>query len=457
MNKVLLKLALIGSLSVLSYPQTNFDFDFDFAQFGYDSSSNYIEFYYSFNQNTLLQNVSDTARYLEGILDISIKDSLTGNEIVNRQWRITHEFNNSDSLSKSLVGIIGYLLSKGTYECKIGGMDSIKSENKKYFTEYIKVNPFVGEKISLSDLQLASKIIQDSDNKSSIFYKNSYEVIPIPISVFGENQPVLFLYFELYNLKAQDRSYPLKLNTIIFNSRGEVVSNKFKMVSPNVNSRVEVGTVIINKFPTDTYTLMITLIDSVSNYGVSSSKRFYVYNPSVEIKDTSSPSITASFLSQFGAMSEEELDDLFNKSKFVATSSEIDQYEEIVTEEGKREFMFKFWNARDNDPSTPRNEYFIEYLERIEISTQRFAALGKQGWKTDRGRVYLKYGEPSEIERFPNQTDTKPYEIWHYNELEGGVIFIFADLTSFSDYLLIHSSARGELRDDNWYSRIQQL
>jgi GWxTD domain-containing protein len=119
--------------------------------------------------------------------------------------------------------------------------------------------------------------------------------------------------------------------------------------------------------------------------------------------------------------------------------------------------MFKFWNSRDNDLSTPKNEYFIEYSRRIEISNQRFAALGKQGWKTDRGRIYLKYGEPSEIERFPNQTDTKPYEIWHYNEIEGGIIFVFADLTSFSDYLLVHSTARGELRDDNWYSRIQQM
>lgn len=457
MNKLLLKLALISFLSVLSYPQSNFDFDFDFAQFGYDTTSNYVEFYYSFNQDYLLQNASDTATYLEGILDISIKDSLTGNEVVSKQWKIAHEFSNSDSLSRNLVGVIGFLLLKGTYECRIGGMDSVNSNNNKYFTEYIKVNPFVSEKISLSDLQLASKIIQDSENKSSIFYKNSFEVIPIPTSVFGESQPVLFLYCELYNLKSFDSDSLLRFNTLVFNSRGEIVSNKYKMISPNVNSRVEVGTVIINKFPTDTYTLMITLVDSASNYGVSSSKRFFVYNPSVEIKDTSSTSITASFLSQFGVMSEEELDDLFNKSKYIAISAEIDQYDDIDTEEGKREFMFKFWNARDIDPSTPRNEYFVEYMERIEICNQRFGALGKQGWKTDRGRIYLKYGEPSEIERFPNQTDTKPYEIWHYNEIEGGIVFVFADLTSFSDFQLIHSSARGELRDDNWYSRIQQL
>ncbi|UCH65583.1 MAG: GWxTD domain-containing protein, partial [Ignavibacterium sp.] len=69
-------------------------------------------------------------------------------------------------------------------------------------------------------------------------------------------------------------------------------------------------------------------------------------------------------------------------------------------------------------------------------------------------RVYLIYGEPSEIDRYPNQTDSRPYEIWSYQDIEGGVIFIFADLTGFSDYLLIHSTKRGELRDDSWERRI---
>ena len=64
------------------------------------------------------------------------------------------------------------------------------------------------------------------------------------------------------------------------------------------------------------------------------------------------------------------------------------------------------------------------------------------------------YGEPSEVERYPNQTDTKPYEIWHYNDLEGGVLFIFADLTGFSDYTLINSTKRGEISDSDWQRKI---
>ena len=119
--------------------------------------------------------------------------------------------------------------------------------------------------------------------------------------------------------------------------------------------------------------------------------------------------------------------------------------------------MYEFWKKRDTDISTPENEALREFITRIDESNKRFGTMSKIGWKTDRGRVYILNGEPNEIERFPNQMDTKPYEIWHYNDIEGGVIFIFADLSGFSDYMLIHSTMRGELRDDNWQNRIQQL
>jgi GWxTD domain-containing protein len=361
-------------------------------------------------------------------------------------------------MNQSLVGVVGFLLSSGTYECIVTGEDSTESSFAKTYKEYITVKPFKRNNISISDLQLASKILQNSPDVESIFYKNTYEVTPLPSSVFSERQPVLFYYLELYNLQSASHDLPLKLNALVYNSRGSIVYNKVRSITGSVDSRVEVGTVILNKFPTDTYALIIALMDSVRNYGVSSSKRFFVYNPSVQVSDSQySGTATNVLATQFGIMSGEELDDIFQKSKYIATAEEIEQYENLTEVGGKREFINQFWSMRDLDPSTPKNEFYSQYFERVQRCNQMFSALGKEGWKTDRGRIYLKYGEPSEIERFPNQIDSRPYEIWHYNEIQGGVIFVFADLTNFSDYQLIHSTARGELRDDNWTRRIRTI
>jgi GWxTD domain-containing protein len=445
---------LLLFISQFIYSQ-DIGFDFDYAQFGYDSTSNFVEFYYVFEQSKLIPITKEDKSFVEAFLKITVTDSATNDTIINNRWVVQHELTSQLNNSQSLVGVISFIIPKGVYKCSLEGSDINFPSNRKSIDEFLRINPFRKEDLSISDIQIASKMIQGSDNTNSIFYKNSFEIIPIPNLVFGENQPVLFFYTELYNLK--DDSYlteNFRLNEIILNSRGKIVSRKDKVLTRKTDTRVEVGSFVLAKLPTDTYTLIVSIIDTVNNVGVNSSKRFFVYNPNIVDSDTSFSTLKPVLSSTFGAMSEEELDDIFAKSKYIASSGEIDKFNKLKGEESKREFLFDFWNARDNTPSTTENEYFYDYLKRIELSNQRYNSMQKQGWKTDRGRVFIIYGEPSEIERYPNQIESRPYEIWYYNEIEGGIYFVFADLTGFSEYTLVHSTKRGELRDDNWGRRI---
>ena len=97
------------------------------------------------------------------------------------------------------------------------------------------------------------------------------------------------------------------MDEFVVNSRGQLVSSKSKKINKAVDSRVEVGKINVYKFPTDTYTLVINLVDSVANYGVLSSKKFIVYNPSVEPLDTLQLTTSPVLSTTFGSMSEEEL------------------------------------------------------------------------------------------------------------------------------------------------------
>lgn len=432
------------------------DFEFDYAQFSYDSLSNFVEFYYSFGQSSLKPENKDSLSNIECLLKIFIQDTTKGDTLVNNQWLVKHDITDSSSMqNQALVGTLGFILPKGNFLCEVSGTDLHEKENNRVIVDHIDVVPFVQNNMSISDIQLSSNMIQGSENKNSIFYKKTYEIMPIPNLVFGKFQPALFFYTELYNLQAEKvKGDLLKLNEIIYNSRGKILKQKSKYIDKSANSRVEVGAFALSKYPTDTYTLALALIDSVGNQATTTSKKFFVYNPDVQVVDTFETATTPSISSTFGAMSEDELDDMFMKSKYIATSAEVDKYNKLTTIEGKRSFLNDFWLARDPNPATPENEYFKEYLQRIEVANQKYGAMGRTGWKTDRGRVYLIYGEPSEIERYPNQLESRPYEVWQYNGIEGGVYFVFADLTGFNDYVLVHSTKRGELRDDNWQRRI---
>ncbi len=454
----LLLTALIGiAFFSVSYSQQNSSlFDFDYAQFEYDSVSNYLELYYSFDQSQLTPQKIDNKDYVEGILSVSIVDTATNKTIVDKKWMMKYPVDTAANQEKALVGVLNFDIPTGVFKCTVGVDDQFNPKNKKLISDYIRVKPFEKDKAAISDIQLASKILPNSENKSSIFYKNTFEVTPMPTLVFGQNLPVVFYYCEVYENSDTKTGPPLQLNCMVYNSKGRVYFSKTKEILRGVPSRVEVGSIVINKFPTDTYSMKITLMDSMDNFNSSSIKRFFVYNPSVKNLDTAQSQHLGALTSVFGVMSSEECDNVFAESKYIATPAEIDQFKKIDSANAKREFLYKFWKKLADNPDADKRVTYQDYMKRVHEANQKYGTMYKPGWKTDRGRVLLIYGEPSEIDRYPNETDSKPYEIWHYNDIQGGVIFVFADLTGFSDYQLVNSTARGEYNDDNWQQRISQ-
>ncbi len=80
-----------------------------------------------------------------------------------------------------------------------------------------------------------------------------------------------------------------------------------------------------------------------------------------------------------------------------------------------------------------------------------------EGWKTDRGRALIKYGSPSNIEPHLYDRGFKPYELWEYNNIprEAQALLIFADVTGFGEFDLLHSTVTGERKMGNWLDELR--
>jgi GWxTD domain-containing protein len=115
-----------------------------------------------------------------------------------------------------------------------------------------------------------------------------------------------------------------------------------------------------------------------------------------------------------------------------------------LTSNAEREmFVEQFWLRRDPTPGTDTNEFKIEYYRRIAWTNQHFSVQSFPGWKTDRGRTYIKYGPPDEIDSHPSggaytrpasqgggEILVYPFEQWRYRNIQGignDVIIEFVD------------------------------
>src|SRR5262245_13665035 len=86
---------------------------------------------------------------------------------------------------------------------------------------------------------------------------------------------------------------------------------------------------------------------------------------------------------------------------YIITDEEKATFKKLSTDEEREQFIENFWLRRDPTPDTIENEYRDEHFERIAYANERFAS-GKPGWKTDRGRIYITWGPPDQIESHPS-------------------------------------------------------
>lgn len=434
--------------------------EYDYARFANSDSIAVLELYYGFYQNVLKPVLVDSQYFIEGTLNFIVKDKNNNENIVDKKYSFKTPTNNdtTDSLkNKIYIGELNFALPFGNYECSIIAEDVNNTDVKDSSKFDLNLAKLPEDRFSLSDIQMSTSIIQKEKNTNSLFYKNTYEVTPNPSLIFGSNLPVAYYYIELYNLMKDINSDALKLNLLLTNSNNEIKIKKLKYIGRKNNSVVDAGALNISKLTTGAYTLTISLTDTITNLSVYSSKKFFIYNPDIIDTSTSISGEITFLSSEFANMSDEEVDKVFQQSRYIASQNELSQWKNLSDYNAKRNFLFNFWKTRDDQPSTPQNEMKNEYFKRVEYANSRFGNIQREGWKTDRGRVYIIYGEPSQIDRYPNQLDMKPYEIWTYESIEGGVIFVFGDITGFNDYTLLHSTKRGELQDEQWTRRLSSF
>jgi GWxTD domain-containing protein len=137
--------------------------------------------------------------------------------------------------------------------------------------------------------------------------------------------------------------------------------------------------------------------------------------------------------------------------RWIITDEERSAFMQLSNDEERDQFIEAFWQRRDPTPDTEENEYKEDHYARMAYANEHFAA-GIPGWKTDRGRIYIVFGKPDEIESHPaggtyqrpmeeggGSTSTFPFEQWRYRYIEGigqEIIMEFVDSCMCGDYHL---------------------
>lgn len=456
-TRLAMLLLFLGSLPGTLRAQTHIDLSVDAAQFRNNDGSAYLEIYYSFPEHDPLYRLEKSLYSCDVLMSLEITQSDT--IWANKTWRVANTVTDTSQSGKSkqLVDLLRYPVTEGAhYQITLYARDLVRNSLDSIRID-LDGQGFGGEHISLSDLILANTLAPYDSSCAEVFHRRFYCLVPNPEITFGESNTQLNYYFETYNVQAALSGKGYRIILRVLDNKGDPVTR----IAPIINEREarqnlsrEVGQIPVSDLPSGAYKLEYILADTVNTVIARKSRVFLVSNPS--LKPLSAVFADGGHVMTFlDDLTLAQLNDEFDKLYAVTTKEDREIFRSIKEADAKRNYLYSFWNGIKPHDYALTEDFRIGYMQEIEYVRTYYGRTGKPGWRTDRGITYLRYGRPSNVERHDVGKETKPYEIWTYDNVENGVIFVFVDRAGFNQYELIHSTKRGELYDPNWQRMIQ--
>lgn len=371
-----------------------------------------------------------------------------------------------DTASRTnLVDVQRYFLKPGKYKMEITLLDKNAGIADKYsFSEEIEIK-YTPKQINMSDIELVDTYTQT--NKINILSKSGYDLIPYSINYYPENINKLIFYNEGYGIDTilgTDKRFAMVYYIESYETLEKI--DGYFGVSKQKTQKVNVlfSQMDITPLVSGNYNLVSEVRDEKGI--VLGQKKIFFQRRNKQAK------IDLDNLSAIDA------DNIFTKQytnvdslkEFIAClwpiSSSIErdwQETQIKNADVKimQQYIYAFWKNR-NDLS-PEKEWHTYYKQVLYVN--KVLACGKmKGYFTDRGRVYLQYGPPDSQQQVPNEPDTYPYEVWQYYRLKDPATGQFQTNKRFvfwnkemdgNCFKLLHSDARGELKDVRWQMRLK--
>ncbi len=135
---------------------------------------------------------------------------------------------------------------------------------------------------------------------------------------------------------------------------------------------------------------------------------------------------------------------------YIILEEEKEAFERLTTDEERQQFVEQFWERRNPSPGSAANEFKQEYYRRVAYANQHYAVgepINKAGWQTARGRIYILFGPPDEIDSHPIGDPTGvPFEDWLYLHLahsDQPTPFHFVDPGRTQEYELVTGATHG--------------
>ena len=424
-----------------------------YASYNTPSGQSYFETYLTVKARTVMFGKNANNQYqckVKISVQFSQGDSVKLSDAYNLLSRET-----TDTTKKfDFIGVKRYWLAKGEYVVLMK-IEGVNNPNGSTVSVSGKVN--VGsstDSLAISDAEMI--VSYTPTQHSSMYTKSGYDLVPYVYNFYPQSIKSMNFYVELYNTMKVFAGSKFAVQYSIQNADTHTPLNSF--ISTAVYSPDSVIPILggfnIEKLATGKYELVVAIIDKNKKTLQSRSFSFY-RNNAVEnfaAKLSGVVNMSGTFVERIRVK-----DTLLEDVKCLNPIANMDErafIEQVSPKDDTallRRFLYTFWLARSPGSA---EQAWLAYYAQVKLVNKLFTTINKKGYQSDRGRVYLQYGAPTQRDKETINPVSYPYEIWEYYKMNDGETdkkFIFYEPSlATNDFILLHSTARGEVQNRQW-------
>lgn len=351
--------------------------------------------------------------------------------------------------------------ANGAYTLELTISDKNTPDSKFTASQKVEVK-FPVESVSISDLQLLESFSKSQGNEKMA--KSGYVLVPYISDFYPESMEQIKFYCEIYNTKVMlGDDYYLARYAIVNDNNKQVLNNL--VVSKKMKTE-DVGVLMaelpLTQVPSGNYTLNVE-VRNKNNEMLAHKSVFFQRSYKLAIKeveptdDFSLFDINNTFVSNY--TNKDTLKDYIACLYPISGKSDrqvADNQIALASVKSMQQYFYYFWTRQDK--ANPEKKW-LEYKAEVDKVNSAYGTRNTKGYDTERGRVYLHYGEPNTIESSENDPNTYPYEIWHYysigTQTNRKFVFYARDRSS-NNYELLHSDVSGEPSAFDWQLKLHE-
>jgi GWxTD domain-containing protein len=294
-----------------------------------------------------------------------------------------------DTKDRSIVQVLQSRVSvpPGRYTAKVvlEDLNAVKRELisfllKKYKRGEVEVlidsKDFTKDGFATSDIEFARGLRRTS---GGAFQKSGFEIIPNAHRRYGLLLPELAIFFEIYDLGGAGAYEEVMASYDIINRMGGEIFRSDKILDIRGDRSASTALFDVTSLSAGSYLLALSISDTSGNALARSDRRFdVVWSPL-----------------SWGRYGHEMLGDM----EYILKEDEMDKFGALSSGD-QEQFLDRFWKDIDPTPGTIENEARTEHYRRVSYADRHFGSTHNRGALTDRGRLYVRYGPPDDIQSF---------------------------------------------------------